>query len=189
MKTASALVVVAGLACAASAQTAVLNIPADTPTWDGPGSTNNVVLTFDVASLMGFAPGTPVTLQSLSWDVNIETLGESWLREARMLFRTSANAQLFSFAPTGTGPAAQVPSVGIENFVGGPIALTGALPPASLFLPDGIVKVEFFETFDDAANEIDAFYRSGSVTFTGIPTPGAAALLGLGALAAGRRRR
>lgn len=189
MKTAAALFVVAGLACAASAQTAVLNLPVNTPTWDAAGSVNNVVLTFDVANLMGFASGTPITLQTISYDVNIETLGESWLREARMLFRNSANAPLFNFAPTGTGPTAQVPSVGIENFFGGPLTLTGALPPAALQLPDGILKIEFFESFDDVADEIDAYYRSGSVTFTGIPTPGAAALLGLGALAAGRRRR
>jgi MYXO-CTERM domain-containing protein len=185
MKIAVAMLAVAGLACAATAQTAVLPITADTPTWDAAGSVNNVVLTFDVASLMGFAPGTPITLQTLSYNVSIETVGESWLSEARLLFRDSASTPLFNFRPSADGR----PSVGIENFSGGPLALSPALPPAALFLPDGVLKIEFFESFDDLADEIDAFYRSGSVTFTGIPTPGAAALLGLGGLAAARRRR
>jgi len=188
MKNAIALFAVAGLACAASAQTALLVLPANTASFDNLGSPNNVVLTYDVAASAGFPTGTPINLLTLSFDVNIETLDESWLSEARMLFRSSSNAQLFSFAPSGTGAASQRPSVGIENFFGGPLSLAG-LPPASRFLSDGMIRIEFFESFDDAANTIDAFFRSGSVSFTVIPTPGAAALLGLGALAAGRRRR
>ncbi|CAN0594277.1 unnamed protein product, partial [Laminaria digitata] len=58
---------------------------------------------------------------------------------------------------------------------------------------DGILDINFFESFDDVAGEIDATYLAGStITIVGqgiVPAPASLALIGLGGLAAGRRRR
>ena len=54
---------------------------------DGPqGDSSNVVLLIDIASLAGFAPGTPVTMTGVGWDVNQQTVGASWLSEMRLYF-------------------------------------------------------------------------------------------------------
>jgi uncharacterized protein (TIGR03382 family) len=48
--------------------------------------------------------------------------------------------------------------------------------------------MEFFEAFNDFTNDWDGIWN-GTLTIQWIPTPGALAILGLGGIAAGRRRR
>lgn len=54
-----------------------------------------------------------------------------------------------------------------------------------------MMRLEFFESYDDVADGIDALWQVGSILtldMTIVPAPGALALLGLGGLAIRRRR-
>ena len=56
---------------------------------------------------------------------------------------------------------------------------------------DGMLDIEFYETeWNDNSAAVDSFYEAGSsITLTYTPAPSALAVLGLGGLVAGRRRR
>ncbi|MBL4809506.1 MAG: PEP-CTERM sorting domain-containing protein [Phycisphaerales bacterium] len=117
----------------------------------------------------------------ISWDVNLATVGASWLSEAVMAF----NSDLFLTVGIGddTAGTASYSSGGMLDLVG-----TGL----DFFLDaSGLLNIEFFESFDDVADAIDSTYGAGSsiqVQYI-IPAPGALAMLGLGGIVAGRRRR
>ena len=54
----------------------------------------------------------------------------------------------------------------------------------------GMLSIEVHEVgFDDNPGDIDSFFNSGTVTISYVPAPGALAVLGMGGLVAGRRRR
>jgi hypothetical protein len=56
---------------------------------------------------------------------------------------------------------------------------------------DGVLNIEFFESFDDVDGAIDATFLPGSKLYLQffVPSPGAPFIFGLGALVATRRRR
>lgn len=153
--------------------------------WDAFGSANNTVIVIDMALVLGLPSGTPMSMTSVGWDVTLEALDTSWLSELRVGFADSAgNFGLF------LRPGAGVNNPGIGSFTsGGQIDLTDVAIP-NLFLADGLLRLDFHETFDDAANVLDGIWRSGFLHIgVDVPAPGAAALLGLGGLVAARRRR
>lgn len=167
-----------------------LNIqdPANTPT----------TLTIDISGVSsGDAQGSPINemltsffpsqfqITGVSWDLNIETIGASWLSEANIRLHNSDETGSFTFAP-GVG----FDNPGTMNFVGF-IDLV-ALGADFTTNADNLLNIEFFESFDDVPGGIDAFYQSGSsltIHLKKVPAPGSLALLGLGGLVAARRRR
>ncbi len=147
------------------------------------GDPNNMVIAFDLAAAMGQASGTAVTMTGIGWDVNLETVGGSWLSEAIVYFDDNIAPDALGLFLTPSATAAP----GIEfNSSGGIVDLTDN-GIADIVLPDGILRMEFHESFDDAPGA-DAFW-TGTLTIAAVPTPGALSLLGLGGLAAMRRRR
>lgn len=119
----------------------------------------------------------------VGWDVNLATVGASWLSEATMNLEDSL------FLTVGVGDD----FAGTASYSsGGILDLTALTTPLDFFLgADGILDIEFFESFDDVADEIDATFGQGSslqIQYV-VPAPGAVAMLGLGGLVAGRRRR
>jgi len=151
----------------------------------------NNVLEVDLAAALGYASGTSITMTSIGWNVNISTFGESWLSEAQIYFDDN-------IAPDGTGlflrPGAGSGFPGSANFDSmGQIDLTDNAIP-NIVLANGILRLEFGESFDDVAGAADAIFDSGSTLFVGVletavPAPGAAAVLGLAGIAGLRRRR
>ncbi len=118
----------------------------------------------------------------LGWDVNIASFGASWLSEAVMDLGGAV------FLTPGLGDdfagSASYSSGGILDLVG-----TGL---DFVLAADGLLNIEFFESFDDVSSAIDSTYGAGSsitIQYTAIPAPGALAMLGLGGIVAGRRRR
>jgi hypothetical protein len=127
-----------------------------------------------------------VTISALGWDVSITPVGFSWYSEAAVSY---------------SGQIVLTPGAG-DNFGGDGIPQSyssdGLLVLADEGLPDivlptGILVLEFFETFDDVPDAIDATWN-GTLTIdaTVVPlAPAFALLLGgllpLGAL--GRRKR
>lgn len=162
-------------------------------TWDPitvPYNGINPVLEVDLAAALGLASGSSVTMTSIGWDVNQTSFGGSWLSEMQIYFDDN-------IAPDGTGlflrpgVSQAAPGTNVNFSSGGQIDLTDNLI-ANVVLANGILRLEFGETFDDFPGAVDGIFESGSFLFVGvqeIPAPGAAAVLGLAGLAGLRRRR
>lgn len=152
----------------------------NTDHWDLQGDPDNVIVSLDLNALLGGVSGADAFVTGIGWDVTVESFGASWLSEASYSF----NGEVFLAPGTDDEP-------GIGSYSSPPVIL------ADLAIPDitasgGILNIEFFESFDDVADAIDAV-SSGSLTllvdYKPVPAPAGLAVLGLGGLAAARRRR
>jgi len=155
---------------------------------DGFGSPDNTVIALDLAAALGYASGTPLVMNGIGWNVTmtggLDSAGLSWLSEMRVYFddNISPDGTGLFLAPSGTnGPGTET------NSSDGMIKLADAGIP-DIALPDGVLRMEFFESFDDEAG-IDGLWKSGVLNIQVVPAPGAAMVLGLGGLAMARRRR
>lgn len=125
-------------------------------------------------------------VSQIDFDVNYEAFSPSWQSEVAISFDTDGGApgaigsgdfyDLFMAdygAPAAPGVFSASGSIGVN-----------------LVSSDGLVWLTLWDSFNDGAVDPDAMFGAGStVTVTYIPAPGALALLGLGGLAAARRRR
>jgi len=112
---------------------------------DGPADPDNVVLTFDIGA------GNQVT--GIAFDMAIATIGASWCSEADIFFTDSAVA-------TGV---VLTPGVGIDENCDQEFS-SGGVDDVTAFDviagADGILRVEFAESFDDNADAADANLRN-----------------------------
>lgn len=154
----------------------------DAESWDIQGSALNTVLSVNI--------GAGNTITGIGWDVDITTVGASWLSEATFRFADSSFADAGLFLTVGAGNDNNGGNLPTNFTSGGILDLSDNMIP-NITLADGILQIEIFESYDDVAGAIDAFL-SGTLTLglaNEVPAPGAAALFGLGGLAAARRRR
>ena len=126
--------------------------------WDALGSPNNTVWNVDLAAMVGAPSGTQVIVTGGGWDVTITPFGDSWYVEAIMDIRDSP--QLFLTPGTdlvaGNGVPRTYASNGIQDFTD--------LGFNDVVLPDGILTLEFYESFDDFPGAVDAVW-GGIVSF------------------------
>lgn len=117
----------------------------------------------------------------VGWDASIATVGDSWLSDATI----DLGGEVFLTIGAGN----DIP--GSMSFSSGGILDLVGLELDFFLGADGLLNIEFFESFDDVADAIDSSYGSGSTVQIQyvVPAPGALAMLGLGGLVAGRRRR
>jgi len=153
--------------------------------WDLEGDVDNETMSIDLGAMLG-TPGQPVTVNGLGWDVTIEVSDNgSWFSEATISFGDVAGSPDIFLSP-GAGDDFNDPA---------PMDYSGDIKLADaglddIVLSDGVLELEFFESFDDVDGEIDATYLAGStLTIQVVPAPGAMALLGVAGLASRRRRR
>lgn len=146
--------------------------------WDSVGASVNETLSI--------ALGGDYLVIGVGWDVTVSTVGASWLSEATLGFLDSAEGLQLSFGAGDDTP-------GTATYTSGGILDLASIDPTFPFQvgADGNLDIEFFEGFDDVAGAIDASYLAGSTVTVQyvVPAPGALAMLGLGGLVAGRRRR
>ena len=157
---------------------------------DGLGAAGNTVIAFDLATALGFPAGTQLIMNGIGWDVTLTGGGPtnaqpgSWLSEMAVYFDDN-------IAPDGVGlhlrPGVADAFAGTASyFNAGDKLLNLGIP--DIPLPDGVLRMEFYESFNDGAGR-DGLWKQGSLFIQVVPTPGAAMLLGLGGLAMIRRRR
>ncbi|MCB9838969.1 MAG: hypothetical protein H6813_06480 [Phycisphaeraceae bacterium] len=125
--------------------------------FDSLGDPSNTVINFDLASALGYASGTPLTLNGIGWNVNITAEGGSWLSEMVVYFDdTVAPDQVGLFLAPGINSGFP----GTASFSSG-VQKLGDFGFSDVYLPNGRVRMEFFESFDDADNVRDGVWNSG----------------------------
>jgi hypothetical protein len=178
IKSAIAVLALGLAAAAANAATVSVNL-AGFSALGGYGATGNSSVTLSLPA--------GSTIDAISFEgLEFTALGDSWQRELVLSLNDS---------PAGVGGFWDFnPGVGILSpGTFGPAS--GSFPTAGLFgsgpftLTTGSLYIEVYDTFNDPG--IDATISTGTliITYTEIPTPAAASLLGLGGLVAARRRR
>lgn len=156
--------------------------------WDAQGDSDNDILLIDVNAALGGVSGAAATMTGIGWDNTIATQGASWLSEAVMYFDDNIAPDLSGLFLT-TGIADGFP--GTASYSSGGILDLSDNSIPDIALADGILRIEFYESFDDVADAIDALY-GGTLTIAAdytVPAPAGLAVLGLGGLVATRRRR
>lgn len=167
MKKTIALAAVAALAGTAAANHSTLTIDVSgVNSWGFQGDPQNEFIDVFV--------GAGATITNIAWDVNLTTLGISWADENTMTFNGAESVNV---------AAGDAFTVSNANYAGS--QASGLVLDAS-----GMLSIEVHEVgFDDNPGDIDSFFNSGTVTISYVPAPGALAVLGMGGLVAGRRRR
>ena len=134
-------------------------------------------------------PGEPgsARMVALGWDLNLQTVGASWMSEAVMSFG-GTDAHAFDISPfagqdfAGSGHATSVGMIDLVNeglnFYAG---------------DDNNFRIEFFESFVDDPAGLDSYFLEGSTITIGywavIPGPGGVGAMAVGGLCMTRRRR
>jgi len=160
--------------------TLVLDISGE-DSWDGLNDPSNTVLVVPL--------GAGSAMTGIGWDVNLTTIGGSWLSEARFYFDGSDQDLMGLFLTPGVGN--NVGGTNANFSSGGPLDLTDNGIPDIPILADGNLYVQLYEGFDDVPDAVDAnWVANSSLTIVydgaaGVPTVGEWGLIALGAVLLG----
>ena len=144
------------------------------------GTVGNTVLSFNV--------GAGSSVVGIGWEVNLTTTSADWLSEMAVGFRNTDNAGGASLT-VGLGDdmpgTAAYSSGGILDLIGLGLSFTTDA--------NGLVCVEFYESFNDPEVNPDGIWNAGALTLRVVPVPEPATygMMALGLLAMGAfvRRR
>lgn len=147
------------------------------------GQDGNTVLTYDI--------GANSYITGISYDLNVTAYNPSWLMELGLAITNSKTTEGIFFNP------------GITDWFPGTAVYSGSADLEALDLAfyvgnDGILRLEFYEDYDDMFLSPDGRWNFGTITIdytpqaaADVPEPATALLLGGGAMLmgfAGRRR-
>jgi hypothetical protein len=140
-------------------------------------------------SVFLFNVGANARITTFSWQVNVEAIDPSYLSELGLSITDSSEANGITFAPgSGAAEPGTLDSEGFADLVDLNLAFAvGA---------DGILRLEFFEIFDDFPGA-DGLWNFGTITFGvegappvgDVPEPATGLLLGAGLALLGYSRR
>lgn len=159
-----------------------------TPSHNAQGDLGNTVVNLDLAACLGFPSGTPLTFNGVGWDVTlfadvaVGPFGGSWLSELTVGF--SADGDVLPDIYLNPGAGQDHP--GTMTFAN-PIIKFDSIPIPNIDLPNGVLRMEFFEGFDDDINFDDGRWLNGSLMLQAVPEPASLSLLILGGLLLRRR--
>lgn len=123
-------------------------------TWGAEGDAQNIIET----CLTGGS------ITGIEWNITIATIGASWLSEPTMKFSNSTQTGDMLYLTVGVGDDAP----GTMTYSsGGIIDLTDNAIPDIFPGVDGLLQIEFFDSFDDNAGAPDAL-MTGSMSVHGI---------------------
>lgn len=169
---------------------AQLEMVVDHDSFDGYGAPGNQMYLIDLGVLF---PGySNFALSGVGWDVTITAEGASWLSEATLAFNNSTND---SPDEVWLGPGFGDDTPGTGTYSSNGIVQFSSIPLNNIALNgDNVLRLEFFEGFDDVSGVRDGFWHTGSTIdmqfeASPVPEPASMAALGLGAAGLLRRRR
>lgn len=143
--------------------------------WDSLNDPSNTVLEVPL--------GAGAAMTGIGWDVNLATVGASWLSEARFYFDGSDQDLTGLFLTPGAGNNAP----GVAHFSNPVIDLTDVGIPDIPILADGTLYIQLFESFEDIPDGVDANWNNPSeltIVFEGgtpaVPTTNQWGLIALG---------
>jgi hypothetical protein len=151
---------------------------ANIPSFDPPGSALNPVFFLNL--------GAGTIVNGIAWDVVVTATAPSWRSELSVFVSDSTATGGFFFSPgTDNSPG------GPTAYAGGPLKLANYNIPDVVALGDGLIRLEFFESYDDFPGGQDGTWNSGNLFLQVIiPSPASAGLLGLAGVGLlGRKRR
>ncbi len=139
--------------------------------FDGPGDSSNTILSVFI--------GASFSLTHIEWNLNLTTFTDpnsstpSWASDANINFNGLLNLQV-SDTTGGVVNENNVGSADVSITIG----------------PDGMLRMELWESFDDSPDNADAALAEGSwIRINYLPAPGPIAAFGVGGLFITRRRR
>ena len=143
------------------------------------GSSQNTVLTYNVGAF--------ATITGIAYNVNVTAFAPSYLSELALFFGNTDKTRGVYFSPgfddPTPGTATYADSANLADF--GLTFQVGA---------DGLLRLEFFESFDDTQVAPDGIWNFGTITFftdavdvppVGVPEPSTTLLVGAGLALAG----
>ena len=147
---------------------------------DEAGDPTNTVMQIDLIDLLAsYNPSSSVVVMTgVGWDLTqtsgLDSGAASWLSEMTIGFdyENDGTGDLFLNPSTTDAPGMEM------NSSGGIIDLTDDAGVPDGIIDDGILTLEFFETFDDEADVCEAIYDSGSLMLEvmAVPEPTAGVL-------------
>jgi len=150
--------------------------------FDGPGDPLNEVRTLQI--------GASARVIGIGWDTTQFADSPSWLSEMVVSFGSTS----VGFVNLTTGIGDDFP--GTQSYSSGGVVDLIGLDLDFTVDADGVLRMEFFESFDDFANDWDGRWESGALTIRVegehvVPEPSVYALLllGLAGVAGSARRR
>ncbi len=158
-------------------------------------ASGQTVINFNNAGVDGAAPNSFTITQSdhgaltgISWDLNYDSFGISWGSEINITLTHLASGFTFSFDGSDANFADLGPNDVLFGWgdTGGVFNSAGAVAASGPNDTFGDWRVTLSDEFDDGGQD---GVLNGTITINKIPAPSALALLGMGGLVAGRRRR